>query len=150
METYAQMKQRHQEEYNSFAEKHVHYAFGREQTEELLNKLGMTAEQVAASYCGLPGGGIILKKDYPLLVDLFNRQAQEWKAMRKSEDQLYRMFYQTMADYEYIVTGDDMEIIAHCGISKKEFNSAKRYPKAWFRAKEQYLHDFEPKGDDEE
>lgn len=150
METYNQMSARHQEEYNVFAKDHVHYAFGREQLAELLQKLGYaTVEDLAKDYTSIIGGGIILRKDVPALKALFARQDAERKKMRQVGKRLYEMFYSAMANLEYIITGDDGEILAYCGISVQEFNSDKRYGKAWNKAYTEYMSQYERSGDDE-
>ncbi len=150
METYNQMSARHQEEYNAFAKDHVHYAFGKEQIAELLQKLGYaTVEDLAKDYTSIIGGGIILRKDVPALKALFARQDTERKKMRQVGKRLYEMFYSAMANLEYIITGDDGEILAYCGISVEEFNSDKRYEKAWNKAYTEYMAQYERSDDDD-
>lgn len=151
IETYAQMSARHQEEYNEFAKDRVHYAFGREQLAELLAKLNYaTVEDLAKDYVSIPGGGIIMRKDVPALKVLFAKHDAERKKMRQVGKHLYEMFYSAMANLEYIITGDDGEILAYCGISVEEFNSDKRYGKAWNKAYTEYMAQYERKGDAEE
>lgn len=150
METYNQMSERHQEEYNAFAKDHVHYAFGREQLAELLQKLGYaTVEDLAKDYVSIPGGGIILRTDVPALKALFAKHDAERKKMRQVGKRLYEMFYSAMANLEYIITGDDGEILAYCGISVQEFNSDKRYGKAWNKAYTEYMAQYERSGNDD-
>lgn len=151
IETYAQMSARHQEEYNAFAKDRVHYAFGREQLAELLAKLNYaTVEDLAKDYVSIPGGGIIMRKDVPALKALFAKHDAERKKMRQVGKRLYEMFYSAMANLEYIITGDDGEILAYCGITVAEFNSDKRYGKAWNKAYTEYMAQYERKGDAEE
>ena len=150
METYNQMSARHQEEYNEFAKDRVHYAFGREQINALLEKLGAkSVEDLRGKYVSIPGGGIISVEDYPKLLLLFKRQGEERKKMRQVGKRLYEMFYSAMANLEYIITGDDGEILAYCGITVEEFNSDKRYGKAWKKAYDEYMAQYERSGDDE-
>lgn len=151
IETYAQMSARHQEEYNAFAKDRVHYAFGQKQLDELLQKLGYAkVEDLRGKYVSIPGGGIISVEDYPKLLMLFKKHDAERKKMRQVGKRLYEMFYSAMANLEYIITGDDGEILAYCGISVKEFNSDKRYGKAWNKAYTEYMAQYERKGDAEE
>lgn len=151
IETYAQMSARHQQEFNSFAENRVHYAFGREQINALLEKLGAkSVEDLRGKYVSIPGGGIISVEDYPKLLLLFKRQGEERKKMRTVGKRLYEMFYSAMANLEYIITGDDGEILEYCGISVEEFNSDKRYGKAWNKAYNEYMAQYERKGEEEE
>lgn len=150
METYNQMSARHQEEYNAFAKDHVHYAFGQKQIDELLEKLGAkSVKDLKGKYVSIPGGGIISVEDYPKLLLLFNRQGEERKKMRQVGKRLYEMFYSAMANLEYIITGDDGEILAYCGISVQEFNSDKRYGKAWNKAYAEYMAQYERSDDDD-
>ncbi len=151
IETYAQMSARHQKEYNEFAKGRVHYAFGQKQIDELLAKLG--AESVAdlrGKYVSIPGGGIISVADYPELLKLFKKQDAERKAMRKVGKRLYEMFYQAMANLEYVITGDVGEILAYCGVTVAEFNADDRYGKAWNKAEREYMAQYEQKGGEDD
>lgn len=149
METYAEMSRRHQEEYNNFAKDHVHYAFGQKQYAELLDKLGISDAELRRDYMGIPGGGIIKKCEYRDLLALFEKQGKERTKMKQVGKRLYEMFYSAMANLEYIITGDDGEILSYCGISVTEFNSDKRYGKAWAKAYNEYMSQYEQKGDAE-
>ena len=150
IETYAEMERRHQHEYNEFARNRVHYAFGPKQERELLDKLGYEKfDDLRGKFVSTPGGGIISVEDYPKLLALFKKQGEERKKMRTVGKRLYEMFYSAMANLEYIITGDDGEILAYCGITVAEFNSDKRYGKAWTKAYNEYMAQYERKGDDE-
>lgn len=150
IETYAQMSERHQREYNEFAKDRVHYAFGQTQLEELLQKLGAkSVKDLKGKYVSIPGGGIISVQDYPAMLALFKKHDDERKKMHQVGKRLYEMFYSAMANLEYIIGQDDGEILAYCGISVTEFNSDKRYGKAWAKAYAEYMAQYEPKGDDE-
>lgn len=151
IETYAQMERRHQEEYNQFAKDRVHYAFGNEQLQKLLAELGYKdVKELKGKYVSIPGGGIISVEDYPKLLLLFKKQGEERKKLRQVTKRLYEEFYSAMANLEYIIGQDDGEILAYCGISVEEFNSDKRYGKAWTKAYNEYMAQYERKGDDEE
>lgn len=151
IETYAEMERRHQEEYNQFAKDRVHYAFGPEQLKELLAKLGYSdVKELKGKYVSIPGGGIISVEDYPKLLALFKRQGEELKKLRQVTKRIYEEFYSAMCNLEYIIGQDDGEILAYCGISVAEFNSDKRYGKAWTKAYNEYMAQYERKGDDEE
>lgn len=150
IETYAQMERRHQAEYDEFAKDHVHYAFGQKQIDELLAKLGYAkVEDLKGKYVSIPGGGIVSVEDYPKLLMLFKRHGEERKKNRQVGKRIYEEFYHAMANTEYIIHQDDGEILAYCGISVEEFNSDKRYGKAWQKAKAEYLAQYEPKGGEE-
>lgn len=150
IETYGEMERRHQEEYNEFAHDRVHYAFGREQLAELLAKLGYSdVKELKGKYVSIPGGGIISVEDYPKLLALFKRQGEELKKLRQVTKRIYEEFYSAMCNLEYIIGQDDGEILAYCGISVAEFNSDKRYGKAWTKAHAEYMAQYERSGDDE-
>lgn len=151
IETYAEMERRHQEEYNQFAKDRVHYAFGPEQLKELLAKLGYSdVKELKGKFVSIPGGGIISVEDYPKLLALFKKQGEELKKLRQVTKRIYEEFYSAMCNLEYIIGQDDGEILAYCGISVAEFNSDKRYGKAWTKAYNEYMAQYERKGDDEE
>ena len=150
IETYAQMERRHQEEFNRFAEGRIYWAFGQKQLDELLQKLGYKdVKDLRGKYVSVPGGGIISVEDYPKLLALFKKQGEERKKMKQVGKRLYEMFYAAMANLEYIIGQDDGEILAYCGITVTEFNSDKRYGKAWQKAHDEYMAQYEPKGDAE-
>ena len=151
IETYQQMSARHQQEYNDFARDKVHYAFGQKQLDELLAKLGYKdVKDLKGKYVSIPGGGIISVEDYPKLLVLFKKQGEERKKMKQVGKRLYEMIYSAMANLEYVITGDDGEILAYCGITVEEFNSDKRYGKAWNKAYNEYMSQYERSGDDEQ
>lgn len=151
IETYGEMERRHQQEYNEFAHDRVHYAFGPEQLKELLAKLGYSdVKELKGKYVSIPGGGIISVEDYPKLLLLFKKQDEERKKLKQVGKRLYEMFYSAMANLEYIITGDDGEILSYCGVTVEEFNSDKRYGKAWTKAYNEYMSQYERKGDDED
>lgn len=151
IETYAQMERRHQEEYNQFAKDRVHYAFGPEQMRTLLDKLGYKdVKELKGKFVSIPGGGIISVEDYPKLLLLFKKQGEELKKLRQVTKRIYEEFYSAMCNLEYIIGQDDGEILAYCGISVEEFNSDKRYGKAWAKAHAEYMAQYEMKGDVEE
>ena len=150
IETYAEMSARHQQEYNEFAKDRVHYAFGQKQLDELLAKLGAkSVKDLKGKYVSIPGGGIISVQDYPKLLLLFKKHDEERKKMKQVGKRLYEMFYSAMANLEYIIGQDDGEILAYCGITVKEFNSDKRYGKAWNKAYTEYMAQYERNGDEE-
>ena len=151
IETYAQMERRHQEEYNQFAKDKVHYAFGNEQLQKLLAELGYKdVKALSKDYVSIIGGGIIHKNDYPKLMLLFKKHEEDRKKLRQVTKRLYEEFYTAMANLEYIIGQDDGEILAYCGITVEEFNSDKRYGKAWTKAYSEYMAQYETKGDVEE
>ena len=151
METYAEMERRHQEEYNEFAKDKVHYAFGQKQIDELLQKLGYKdLKALGKDYVSIPGGGIVKIADYAELLAMFKRWDAERKKMKQVGKRLYEMFYSAMANLEYIIGQDDGEILAYCGITVKEFNSDKRYGKAWQKAHDEYMAQYEHHTEEEE
>lgn len=75
MESYQEMKIRHQQEVNAFP---IHFAFGDEQIKRKFAELGLDPEKDADKITIIPGtGGFILNKDAPARKEMSERHYRE-------------------------------------------------------------------------
>lgn len=133
METYSQMKKRHQEEFNALPK---FAAFTEEQFEKGKAELGIKDDSEVYSL----GYGVFFRKaDKPLFDDQFKRQYQEREAAMKDFDFCVEMFLNELANHEYIVTGDAEEAIKACGLHPDEVNKDDHLNKAFVTARKRYL-----------
>ena len=133
METYSQMKKRHQEEFNALPK---FSAFTEEQFEKGKAELGIKDDSEVYSL----GYGVFFRKaDKPLFDDQFKRQYQERETAMKDFDFCVGMFQHELANHEYIATGDAKEAIKACGLLPDEVNKDDHLNKAFATARKRYL-----------
>lgn len=94
METYVQMRDRHQKEVNAFP---MRFAFGEEQFRKGLEELGVTEDEVV----GIGAGGFIRKADKDDYIAMGERIAGELEEAMKDPEFAYGAFYYEMGNHEY-------------------------------------------------
>lgn len=123
MNTYIEMKKRHQEEINAFP---IQFAFNQEQLAEGMIKLGLKPSETS-KICTVYGGGFILKSDKEKLIDLIKRHKKEQKdaiaADKTGEEFIYEMFDCELGNHEYNYTGDASDALAALGISWEDLKN---------------------------
>lgn len=130
MESYAEMRQRHQEEFNALP---VHYAFGQQQINEEMGKLGLCngkdgrpTKKDLEQIIPIGAGGFMRKEDYHLFTEQNVRHCKEFNkaivADETGEGFCYEMFLTELNNHEYGYTGDIGPAIAACGCSIQEIN----------------------------
>lgn len=78
-ETYRQMRDRHQKEFNEF---NVHFAFNQEQFDEMLEKFGLVGDEYKEKLISIGYGGFILKKDKEAFIEMNKRHKEEARIQR--------------------------------------------------------------------
>lgn len=125
METYIEMKNRHQAEVNALP---LAFAFSKEQYLEKLAAWNITeAEADAGAVIGIGAGGFIRSSDRDLVIDTFKRHREE-RAAAIAADQngtgyIYEMFLYELNNHEYSYTGDVSETLAALHITAEDINS---------------------------
>ena len=84
-ETYVQMKNRHQKEYEDFSKNCVFFAFSNDQFNEGMQKLGLDPDKDTDKIYRTFGGGFILRTKSKEQEELFNRFEQEQKQAIEGE-----------------------------------------------------------------
>lgn len=127
METYKEMKERHQAEVNALP---LAFAFSERQYNEKLAEWNITPEEAkAGAIVGIGNGGFIRSSDRELVKGTFKRIREE-KAAAMAEDLtgdgfIYEMFLTELNNHEYSYTGDISETLEALGITAEEVNSNK-------------------------
>lgn len=127
METYKEMKERHQAEVNALP---LAFAFSERQYNEKLAEWNITPEEAkAGAIVGIGNGGFIRSSDRELVKGTFKRIREE-KAAAIAEDVtgdgfIYEMFLTELNNHEYSYTGDISETLEALGITAEEVNSNK-------------------------
>ena len=124
MNTYLELKQKHQEEVNSFP---MAFAFNQKQFEEGMKKLGLKPTDTDKIY-GLHGtGGFFRKTDENKLNEMFDRHKEEMKNAVESdktgEGFIYDMFNYELANHEYVVTYSVDDTLRALGLTAEEVNN---------------------------
>lgn len=146
MNSYQQMKLRHQQEVNAFP---IKFAFSQAQLEKGLRELGLEptdTDKVIAT----PGGGFIRATDQQAFLALFARQDRERSEAIASDTDgtgfAYEMFRYELANHEYAYTMDDSSTLDALGYEPDEIASNPVLRKALANAKRDYLKEAEEKG----
>lgn len=146
MNSYLQMKQRHQQEFNDFP---IKFAFSQAQLEQGLIELGLQStdtDKVVAT----PGGGFIRETDQQAFLDLFARQDRERsEAIAADTDGTgfaYEMFRYELANHEYAYTMDPTDTLEALGFELDEVAAVPALQKAFTNAQRDYLSEAEEKG----
>lgn len=141
---YKDLKDRQQKESNALP---LYFAFGKNQMDELIKKLGFESEEeLLKNVFTIGAGSIILKKDRDLVINTFKRHDEELKEAFRNDDFLQSAFEYELSNHEYIMTYDKSETLHALGISQAEYNKNERYQKLMTLAIENYKKDMEALG----
>lgn len=126
METYQEMKKRHQDEINALP---LAFAFSDEQLRAKLDAWNITEEEaVAGAIINIGHGGFIRSSDEALVMGAFERITREEDAARAADltgdGYIYEMFLTELNNHEYSYTGDIMETLDALHITPEELNAS--------------------------
>lgn len=127
METYIEMKNRHQAEVDALP---LAFAFSRDQYRDQLEKLGVSEEAANnGAIIGLGGGGFIRSCDKDLVIGTFERIHDEEQAAIAADTTgdgfIYQMFLCELNNHEFSYTGDIHETLDALSITEEDINSNK-------------------------
>ena len=139
MNTYQQMKDRQQKEFDAFP---IGAAFSNKQFEEMMQKWGLTVNDTD-KICSLGAGIYIRKTDKEALCALINRLNKE-KQDAIAEDTtgdgfIFDMFVYELANHEYCITYDLKETLDALGLTVEEIKADKRLHYGLNKAIKHYL-----------
>ena len=144
METYNQMKWRHQKAVDNLP---MYFAFGDRQFNELREKLGFeTEEEMLKNIFTIGAGSIILKKDKELVMSTFEQNSKEMDEAMKDDDFLLSAFEYELGNHEYIITYEIDETLDALGITPEEYSNSDRMKRIMKQAKINYLNEMEKFG----
>ena len=124
MNTYLKLKQKHQEEVNSFP---MAFAFNQKQFEEGMKKIGLKPTDTDKVY-GMRGtGGFYKKTDHDKLSEMFDRHKEEMKNAIESDKTgdnfIYDMFNYELSNHEYVITYSVDDTLNALGLTEEEVNN---------------------------
>ena len=123
METYRELRERQQQEVNSFP---LGFAFGNKQFEEMMEKWGLDAKKNSdlAQVAHLFSGAYILKKDIPAYKEMGRRHREELAEAiagdETGEGFVYQMFLQELNNHEFGYTGDTEDTLVALGYTAED------------------------------
>ena len=122
METYVEMRDRQQKEFNAFP---LGAAFNDRQFEEMMKKWGLKATDTDKIY-HIGYGSYIRKSDHKAFHEMIDRHQKEFwdaiKADKTGEDFIYGMFYCELCNHEYCITYDFEDTLNALQITEKDLN----------------------------
>lgn len=124
MNTYLQLKEKHQNEVNSFP---MVFAFNNKQFEEGMRKLGLKLTDTDKVYKLSGTGGFYRKTDAKALHDMLERHAKEMdeavKNDKTGEGFIFDMFNYELANHEYVITYDISDTLAALDLTIEDINN---------------------------
>lgn len=125
MMSYEEMKNKHQEEYDTFAKDKIFYIFtsSKEEFEKKLKEYGLNREDI----CSIGYGGFIKKKDKEELKNLTQRHRKEkQEAIEQDKDGsgfIKSMFLLELYNHEFAYTYDVEDTLNDLGYTMEQINS---------------------------
>lgn len=141
MESYLEMKARHEKEMNEFP---FGFAFGNAQFKEMMSKWGLT-ENDTDKILSIGMGGFIRKTDKEAMHDLFKRHKEEKEKGYKNDQFLQEAIEYELANHEYIITYELESTLNALGYSMDILKDT-RFKNILEKAKKNYLKDMEKLG----
>jgi len=130
METYLQMKDKHQKEVELFP---MVFAFNNEQFKEGMEKLGFDTTDTK-NIISIGGGGFIRRTDADAYVAMFDRIHAEETEARKNDAYLVQMFSYELANHEYCYTWDLTDTLRSLGLTLDEVKKNQQMNNALIKA----------------
>lgn len=150
MNSYVEMKERHQKEVNEFPMK---FAFSDEQFKKAMEELGLTEKDVD-KVIGIGAGGFIKKTDVNDYKEMGKRQFKEfWKAIQEDKigDKFIKeMFLYELANHEYIITREIDDTLDALGLTDNDIRNNNNLRTGLLLAEKEYLEQYEKQEEDEE
>lgn len=121
------MKARHQKEVDALP---MYFAFGQNQFEELMKKLGFeNEEEFTKNVFTVGAGSIILKKDRDRVLNTFLNHDKEMIDAFENDEFLQSAFEYELANHEYIITYEIDDTLRALGIKQRDYQASERMQK---------------------
>lgn len=142
--SYEKFKEREREEINNLP---IYWAFTNRQWNELLIELGLTKENAKEHLC-IYLGGIVFKKDIPMIRDILSRLAFMKEAYLENTTSFKEAVIYEMVNHEYAINWQgDYDVINALGFKTKysdgneiaDSNMSEEQKKAYTEVKQEYL-----------
>lgn len=139
MNTYQELKDRHQKEMDAFP---LGAAFSNSQFEEMMQKWGLTVKDTD-KICSIGGGCFIRKSDKEAFFNMIKRFKNETDAAIAADETgdgfIYDMFYYELANHEYCITYEYDETFDALGLTEEQVAADKRLLHGLKKAEKNYL-----------
>lgn len=139
MNTYQELKDRHQKEMDAFP---LGAAFSNSQFEEMMQKWGLTVKDTD-KICSIGGGCFIRKSDKEAFFNMLKRFKNETDAAIAADETgdgfIYDMFYYELANHEYCITYEYDETFDALGLTEEQVAADKRLLHGLKKAEKNYL-----------
>lgn len=142
MTTYAELRQRQQNEFNALP---LGFAFSDKQFKETMRKWGLDPEKDTDKIYSIGYGGFIQKKDAELLHKTRKRHDEEMAAAiaadKTGDGFIYGMFLYELRNHEYGYTGDVEETLNALGYTYDDLQADERLMRGLEKAKEEIMRE---------
>lgn len=150
MNSYVEMKERHQKEVNEFP---MNFAFSDEQFKRAMEELGLT-ENDLDKVVSIGAGGFIRKADVKAYKEMGERQYKEFReAIEKDkvgDGFIKEMFLYELANHEYIITREIDDTLDALGLTDNDIRNNNNLRTGLLLAEKEYLEQYEKQEEDEE
>ena len=127
METYKQLKERHEAEVNSFIKEYCFFAFSNDQFEDGMKELNLDPTAEKNLIARIPGGGFVLKEHLDEFNELLDRHKNETRAGITAEPDgkgfLYQLLTAEMFNHEYGLTQNDEEALSYTPLTAEDLDN---------------------------
>lgn len=141
-ETYTQMKNRQQKEFNAFP---IQFAFNDDQLADGMKALGLAPEETD-KVIGIGFGGFVRRTDLDAFHEMQDRHPKELHDAIMSEKNgkgfAYDAFLTELENHEYCITGDEMDAVCALGLGFYDIAKSRPLMKALSNAKIAAYHDY--------
>lgn len=133
MESYQQIKARHQADVDAFPLK---AAFSKEQLAEMMQAFGLPNDKTGyAQIVSIGAGCYILRTDVPAFKEMIDRHEREMKEFRRNRKELMQALRYEFANHECQFIRNDIDVCACVGLDweevQKDAELMKLYNEAW-------------------
>lgn len=139
MNTYKQLKDKHQKEMDAFP---LGAAFSNDQFAKMMQGWGLTVDDTD-KICSIGGGCFIRKSDKEAFFNMLKRFKDETNAAiaadKTGDGFIYDMFYYELANHEYCITYELDETLDALGLTAEQVNADKRLLHGLQKAEKAYL-----------
>lgn len=136
--SYKELKEKHQEEFNQFP---LGAAFSNKQFEEMMKKWGLDPEKDKDKIIHIGAGAFIRKCDVEEFNAICKRFREEENLFKQDDEKLVSMFRYELSNHEYICSHDPEDTLEACGYSLEEYEKDQRVKICFERAKRLYFKD---------
>ncbi len=135
MESYKNIRERQEKEYNEFTKDKVFYAFTEKQFNEGLKKLNANKKELVQFI----SGGFIKKTDLKELLRGHSQEIEDYITLDKTGNEfIYQMFKYELRNHEYNITHDLEDTLKSLNITGEEIELKENLKQGLLKAIKEY------------